>query len=45
MHPEVEVIGEIADIEIIAVGRSIRELNRLQKMYGMAGRFKVKPHS
>ena len=34
MQPEIEVISEIADIEIIAIGRSIRELNRLQKMYG-----------
>jgi hypothetical protein len=34
MRSEIEIIGEITDIEIIAVGRSIRELNRLQKTYG-----------
>jgi len=31
---EVEVIGEITDVEIIAVGRSIRDLDRLQRKYG-----------
>ena len=34
MHPEIEVIEPITDIEPIATGRSIRELNRLRKMYG-----------
>jgi hypothetical protein len=34
MQPEIEVISAITDIEIIAIGRSIRELNRLQKLYG-----------
>ncbi|HEX9387185.1 MAG TPA: hypothetical protein VF918_12760 [Anaerolineales bacterium] len=34
MHLEIEVIGLITDIETIAIGRSIRELNRLQKIYG-----------
>ena len=34
MHPEVEILSEITDIEIIAAGHSIRELDRLQKMYG-----------
>ena len=29
-----EVLGDIRDSEVIAVGRSIRELARLQKMYG-----------
>ena len=29
-----EVIGEITDIEIIAVGSSIREIERLRKAYG-----------
>jgi hypothetical protein len=29
-----EVIGEISEIELIAVGRSIRELPRLRKQYG-----------
>jgi len=34
MRLEIEVISEITDIETIAVGRSIRELKRLQRMYG-----------
>lgn len=34
-----EIIGEIADIEIIAVGRAIREIARLRKIYG-AGRWR-----
>ena len=29
-----EIIGEITDIEIIAVGNSIREIGRLRKQYG-----------
>ena len=29
-----EIIGEIESIETFAVGRSIRELPRLQKIYG-----------
>ncbi|MFN7945189.1 MAG: hypothetical protein U0Z53_07545 [Blastocatellia bacterium] len=29
-----EIIGEITDIEIIAVGNGIRDLSRLRKMYG-----------
>jgi hypothetical protein len=29
-----EIIGQITDIEIIAVGSSIREIGRLQKQYG-----------
>lgn len=34
VRSEIEIIGEIADIETIAVGRSIRDLDRLQKTYG-----------
>jgi len=34
-----EIIGEIADIETIAVGSSIRDLPRLRKQYG-AGRWR-----
>lgn len=34
MRSEIEIIGEITDIDTIAVGRSIRELNRLQRTYG-----------
>jgi hypothetical protein len=30
----VEVIGEITDVETIASGRSIRDLDRLQKKHG-----------
>jgi hypothetical protein len=29
-----EIIGEITDVETIAVGKAIRELKRLQKQYG-----------
>jgi hypothetical protein len=29
-----EIIGEITDIETIAVGREIRDLARLRKVYG-----------
>ncbi len=29
-----EIIGVIVDLEVIAAGRSIRELQRLQKLYG-----------
>jgi hypothetical protein len=29
-----EIIGEIADVEPIAVGRSIRDLARLRRRYG-----------
>ena len=31
---EIEVIGEITDIETIAVGNTIRDLDRLQKKHG-----------
>ena len=31
---KIEVISEITDIEIIAIGNSIRDLERLQKKYG-----------
>ena len=41
MRPEVEVITEITDVETIAVGRSIREIDRLQRMYG-SGRWRKK---
>jgi hypothetical protein len=34
-----EILGEIYDIEIIAINRSIRELDRLQKNYG-SGRWR-----
>ena len=36
---DVEVIGGIAQIETIAAGRSIRDLARLQKVYG-SGRWR-----
>lgn len=29
-----EIVGEITDVETIAIGRAIRERNRLQKLYG-----------
>ena len=34
MKPVIEIVGEITDIETIAVGSSIREIARLRKMYG-----------
>jgi hypothetical protein len=30
----VDIVGPIADTEVIAVGRGIREVTRLQKSYG-----------
>ena len=29
-----EILGQISDIEIIAIGNSIRDLSRLRKQYG-----------
>jgi len=37
-----EIIGVIAEIEVIASGRSIRELQRLHKLYGKARWRKMK---
>jgi hypothetical protein len=34
-----EIVGAVSDIEVIAVGKSIRELKRLKKAYG-AGRWR-----
>ncbi len=34
-----EVVGEIRDVETFAIGRSIRDLPRLRKLYG-AGRWR-----
>ncbi len=34
-----DIIGDIAEIEIIAIGRSIRDLPRLRKLYG-SGRWR-----
>jgi len=34
MRPEIEIISEITDIKTIAIGRSIREFDRLLRMYG-----------
>lgn len=34
-----EIVGEITDIEIIAVGSSIRDIARLRRQYG-AGRWR-----
>lgn len=34
-----EIFGEITDIEVIAVGSSIREVERLRKAYG-SGRWR-----
>jgi hypothetical protein len=37
-----ELVGELSDVEIIAVGNSIRELRRLQKQYGLGRWRKLK---
>ena len=37
-----EILSEILDVETIATGRAIRELNRLQKRYGTAKWRKMK---
>jgi hypothetical protein len=31
---EVDVVGDIGEIELIAAGRSIRDIRRLRKQYG-----------
>ena len=31
---ELETVGDITDIEVIAVGNSIREIARLRRLYG-----------
>ena len=37
-----EIIGEIGKVEVIAVGSSIREFSRLQKIYGFGRWRKLK---
>ncbi|GIK36233.1 MAG: hypothetical protein BroJett011_00660 [Chloroflexota bacterium] len=37
-----EIIGEITDIELIAVGGSIRDIARLRKQYGLGRWRKLK---
>jgi hypothetical protein len=37
-----EIIGEISDIEIIAVSSSIRDITRLRKQYGLGRWRKLK---
>jgi hypothetical protein len=34
MNDDFEVVGEIADIETIAINKSIREVRQLRKMFG-----------
>ncbi len=36
------IIGEVSDVEIVAVGKSIREISRLNKVYGRARWRKMK---
>lgn len=31
---EIEILSEIAEVEVIAIGNSIRDLDRLQKKHG-----------
>jgi len=40
--PEFEIIGEIADVELIARGPGIRDLSRLNRQYGKANWRKLK---
>jgi hypothetical protein len=42
MGTDIEIVSEISDIETIASGRSIRELGRLQKIYGVGHWRKLK---
>jgi hypothetical protein len=42
MEPGIEIISEITEIETLAVGRSIREIARLRKMYGQGRWRKLK---
>ncbi len=42
MDREVEILGEIADIEVIAVGTSIRQIQRLRRVYGQGRWRKLK---
>jgi hypothetical protein len=37
-----EILGDVYDVEVIAVGRSIRELARLRRAYGSAHWRKLK---
>ena len=39
---DVEIVGEIEVLETIAVGRAIRELDRLEELYGKDRRRKMK---
>ncbi|MEW6287397.1 MAG: hypothetical protein AB1509_14335 [Chloroflexota bacterium] len=34
MDSGLEILSEITDVKTVAIGRSIRELDRLQRMYG-----------
>lgn len=34
MNQEIEIVGQIEEIEIIAVGTGIREIHRLRKVFG-----------
>ncbi|HEY6478338.1 MAG TPA: hypothetical protein VI456_17295 [Polyangia bacterium] len=38
-RPGIRIVGEISQVELIASGRRIRELARLEKVYG-AGRWR-----
>ncbi len=34
MVPQFEILSDIGDIKVIAIGRSIRDVKRLEKLYG-----------
>jgi hypothetical protein len=42
MRSEVEIVGEITNIEVIAVSQSIRERDRLRRQYGQGRWRKLK---
>ena len=42
MYPGCELLGEVVDIETIAVGSGIRELRRLRRDYGLGRWQKLK---
>jgi hypothetical protein len=42
MGPDIEIVSEITDIEVIADGGAIREIGRLRRMYGPGCRRKLK---
>ena len=42
MREEIEIVGEITGVEVIAVGTSIRKIARLRRLYGQGRWRKLK---